>query len=199
MLRNLPMLAVILWVFVSMCACATRTPEDPTGTRGSFQPPTSPSIVVENFQNAFNEKNTENFLQCLADTTTRSNTPYKFEPSAEVRARYQTLFDTWTTQKERQAFLSMIARLSIDETPNVVLTNGVVAFSSPDSVVYVSDYEINASLNLPGLPNTLRGTLVFTITPEPSGLWSIMRWSDAKRSADTSETTWSLLKASVSN
>ncbi len=192
-------LLILLAGLLVVGGCATRTPEDPTGSRGTFQPPTSPSIVLENLVAAVGEKNTENYMLCLADPMTRSQYPFEFEPSAEARARFQSLFDEWTTSKERQSFLSMISRLNVDQRPQLFLLNTDVNFSSPDSTVYTSDYELNVDHGITSIPTTLTGTLVFVVTPEQSGQWSISRWTDAKRSSDTVESTWSLLKAQLTN
>lgn len=187
------------FLLFALLSCATRTPEDPIGSRGTFTPPTSPSIVIENFRAAVSEKNTENFMLCLSDVTSRSKYPYIFEPSAEARARYLSLFNTWSVQKERQAFLSMISRLDAGERPSLTFINSNVSFSSPDSTVYVTDYELVVDHGITTIPTTLVGTMVLAITPEPSGQWSISRWTDAKRPTDTVESTWSLLKAQLTN
>jgi hypothetical protein len=179
-------------------SCATRTPEEPTGNRGTYEPPTSPQIVIENFRNAVIEKNTQNFMLCLADPT-RSRATYVFEPSAEVGARFQAIFQSWSLNRERQAFISLIARLPTDVSLGLEFTNGSVAFSSPDSLVWVGEYRLSTKLDLAGVPNVLTGTMVLSIQPEASGLWSIARWGDAKRAADTLESTWSILKAQLSN
>lgn len=192
-------LLIALVAFLVVGGCATRTPEDPTGSRGTFQPPTSPSIVLENLVAAVGEKNTENYMLCLADPMTRSQYAFEFEPSAEARARFQSLFDEWTTSKERQSFLSMISRLNVDQRPQLFLLNTDVNFSSPDSTVYTSDYELIVEHGITSIPTTLTGTLVFVVTPEQSGQWSISRWTDAKRASDTVESTWSLLKAQLTN
>ena len=91
-----PLLALVAIVILG--GCATRTPADPSGNRGTFTPPTSPQIVLQNWTNAVAEKNTENYMLCLADETTRSNYPFIFEASAEAQARFQTLFDGWTAR-----------------------------------------------------------------------------------------------------
>lgn len=182
-----------------LSSCSTRTPEDPLGSRGTFVPPTSPSIVIENFRAAVSEKNTENYMLCLSDASTRSRYPFVFEPSAEARARYQSLFDSWSLQKERQSFVSMISRLSTDERPTLTFINSNFSFSSPDSSIFVTDYELVVDHGITSIPTTLVGTMVLAITPEPSGQWSISRWTDAKRPTDTVEATWSLLKAQLTN
>lgn len=182
-----------------LAGCTTRTPESPTGTRGTFEPPTSPAIVLANLRNAVTERNTENLMLCLADPTTRSTYPYRFEPSAEVRARYQSLFDAWSLNSERQAFLSLIARLPPEGRPTLDITTASIAFSSPDSTIYVADYVLTANHGVASVPTTLGGTMSLTITPERSGQWSIATWRDARRQSDTVEATWSLLKAALSN
>ncbi len=181
-----------------LASCTTRTPEEPTGNRGTYEPPTSPQIVIENFRNAVIEKNTQNFMLCLADPS-RSRVPYVFEPSAEAGARFQAIFQSWSITKEQQAFLSIIARLPTDVGLGLEFTNANIAFSSPDSLVWVGDYRLSTKLDLAGVPNVLTGTMVFSIRPETSGLWSITRWSDARRTGDTLESTWSILKAQLSN
>ena len=190
---------MILALALTLTACTTRTPEEPSGNRGTFVPPTSPSIVLDNLRNAVAEKNTENYMLCLADQDSRSSYLYLFEPSAEARARFQTLFELWSLQKERQSFLSMISRLTPEQRPLLNMSNIDVNFTSPDSTVYVTDYELIVDHGIITIPTTLRGTMVLAITPEPSGQWSISRWTDAKRTSDTTESTWSLLKAELSN
>ena len=189
---------VVTIAVLVVSSCATRTPEEPTGNRGTYEPPTSPQIVIENFRNAVIEKNTQNFMLCLADPT-RSRATYVFEPSAEVGARFQAIFQSWSLNRERQAFISLIARLPTDVSLGLEFTNGSVAFSSPDSLVWVGEYRLSTKLDLAGVPNVLTGTMVLSIQPEASGLWSIARWGDAKRTADTLESTWSILKAQLSN
>jgi len=186
---------------LSLCifACSTRPPESPTGSRGTFLPPTNPAIVLDNMRSAVSEKNTENFMLCLSDASTRSRYPYSFQPSAEARARYQTLYDAWTLQSERQAFVSMNSRLAADEFPTLTFINQTIAFASPDSSVYVMDYELLVDHGITSIPTTLNGTMALTVSPELSGQWSISRWTDAKRASDTVESTWSMLKAALSN
>ena len=190
---------VIMIIMVGIPGCGTRTPEGPTGSRGTFVPPTSPMIVIDNLRNALAEKNTENYALCLADNQTRSNYQFVFEPSAEVRARYQTLFDSWSVAKERQAFVSMSARIAPGQAAELTLTSLTTSYSSPDSVVLLSDYHLFVPHNIETVPTTLRGTMVLTVTPESSGQWSISRWIDARLPTDSAENTWSLLKANLAN
>jgi hypothetical protein len=189
--------AVLFSILVT--SCATRTPEDPSGGRGNFIPATTPGVVLENLQAALRDKNTENYMLCLADDATRSRYPFVFEPSAEAKARYQSLFIAWNRQSERQAFVSLTSRLTLDQFPDLSYQNLNINYSSPDSTIYVTDYQLVVEHGIASIPTVLHGTMVLTVTPEVSGLWSISRWADAKRTSDTVESTWSLLKAAASN
>lgn len=189
--------AIVMMVLL-VGGCSTRTPEAPTSFGGEFIPPVSADIVLDNFIAAVNNVNTENYMLCLADATLRSPQPFRFEPSAEARARYQALYDAWSNDKERQSFLAMRSRIR-DNRPLLSLFNRTETFSSPDLKIYSMDYELIVDHDLSAIPRTLTGTMVLELQRESSGQWSIARWIDARRSADTVESTWSLLKAQLSN
>lgn len=192
------LLTGIVVMMMLVGGCSTRTPETPTSFGGEFIPPVSADIVLDNFIAAVNNVNTENYMLCLADATLRSPQPFLFEPSAEARARYQALYDTWSTDKERQSFLAMRSRIR-DNRPLLSLYNRTETFSSPDLKIFSMDYELIVDHDLSLVPRTLTGTMVLELQREDSGQWSIARWIDARRAADTVESTWSLLKAQLSN
>lgn len=191
------LLTGIVVMMMLVGGCSTRTPETPTSFGGEFIPPVSADIVLDNFIAAVNNVNTENYMLCLADATLRSPQPFLFEPSAEARARYQALYDTWSTDKERQSFLAMRSRIR-DNRPLLSLYNRTETFSSPDLKIFSMDYELIVDHDLSLVPRTLTGTMVLELQREDSGQWSIARWIDARRAADTVESTWSLLKAQLS-
>jgi hypothetical protein len=194
-----PTLILALLVALLTGGCTTRTPEDPISGGATFVPPTSPSLVIENFRNAVNEKNAANLMLCLADVQRPSPRAYAFTPSAEIGARYQSLFARWDVTAERQAFLSLTSRVPSEARLDLIFSNASFSITTPDSAVFVSDYALTAPHTAPSLPTTVTGTLSFTILPEPSGLWSIAAWQDAKRPSDTVEATWSSWKAQLSN
>ncbi len=202
----LPAAIILLIVMLSSCAFfATREPEPPDTRRTSFQPPTSPQLVVSNLQNAIREKNAENYIQCLLSN---DGTPspgviqrmYVFEPSAEAAARFASVFVGWNTARERQAFLAMTARIPATATPELRFTNDRFEVLLPDSAVYVAEYTLRPNYMLSGVPDVFVGTLRFTIAVQPGGFWSIARWSD-QQAATVQATTasWSILKAQFAN
>ena len=62
----------LILCFVLVAGCSTRTPEAPDTGRSTYFPPTSPATVLSNLRYAVLEKNTENFMLCLSDQSTRS-------------------------------------------------------------------------------------------------------------------------------
>lgn len=187
--------------FLSGCGMfSTREPDSPVAGGQSFTPPTMPSLVIENLKNAVKEKNAENFTLCLADTSRGDFRSYRFEPSAEVAARYATLFSSWGIIAERQAFISLMSKIPADTPPVLTFSGGYFDVITQDSAVYISDYLLVANHSAAAIPKRGAGVIRLTIAQNTGGQWSIIRWSDANSTiVDTSATTWSALKAQFSN
>lgn len=199
---NLRVFIVILYSIFLLQGCSiftTRTPEEPLGSGSSFQQPVTELIVVSNFTNAVSEKNTENFIACLSDSSVNARRPFRFEPSSEAGARFSEQFRTWTIQNERQAFFSMISRVPNGEVCSLSLNNGRFDVRVPDSAVYVAEYVLQVNHSSASIPRTASGTLRLTIVPNQLNQWSIERWADLKPSGDSLSTSWSILKAQFSN
>lgn len=197
---NYIFIATLSSIFLACNLFSTRNPEEPTSSRSSFVPPTSPSIVISNFKSAITEKNTENFISCLSDTIRGGKSVFIFEPSAAVNAQYAGLFQTWNNSSERQSFLSLIGKLPTDVNPILQLTNARFDITSPDSAVYVADYTLTVRHSVQTVPTAVAGYMRLSIAVQTGGLWSIIRWTDSSPSQpDSINATWSLLKAKFSN
>jgi hypothetical protein len=86
MKNNFAIIFVIL--FISGCALfETRTPEPPTGGTGTFVPPTSPEIVIDNFIDCIRNKNVDNYISCFADSG------FFFTPSSNAATAFPSFFD----------------------------------------------------------------------------------------------------------
>jgi len=174
----------------------TRDPESPTDDKSSYLPPTSANIVISNFINAIQEKNTENYIANFSANT--NDFPYSFQPTANAYAIYTSLFETWDIDDERRSFLAMISNLSEETKPVLAISNQKFDVLSPDSAVFIADYILNLSHNLGSIDTDFSGTLQFTIIPKSDGLWYIQRWVDIKTQLDSLE-SWSILKAVFAN
>jgi hypothetical protein len=208
------LVALLLGSGTSSCALfSTRTPETPDTRRTSFQPPTSPQLVIANLLNAIREKNAENYLQCMVSETssgTGSSTGasasagrvFVFEPSAEAAARFAAVFVGWNTSRERQAFLAMVARIPSTAAPVVGFSNDRFEVLLPDSAVYVADYLLQPNYLLSGVPSSFQGKVRLSISALQGGFWGISRWSDqatASATASATSASWSVLKAQFAN
>lgn len=190
------MLALAFW---SCDWFATREPEDPDTGRSSFQPPTSADIVVSNFVNSLYEKNADNFLSCLADSTQTASFSYLFLPSAEANALFSSIFSQWERDSERQWATSMITSIESGVNPDMRLTNSRFEVLLPDSAVHISDYYLVVNHNIETIPEKFAGTMQLTLRHDANGLWSISRWIDTKAQNDSIPDTWSILKAQFFN
>jgi hypothetical protein len=75
-------------LFISGCGLfETRTPEYPDTDGGTFIPPTSPDIVIDNFVECIKNKNIDNYISCFVETG------YSFIPSSNASATFPSFFD----------------------------------------------------------------------------------------------------------
>lgn len=191
-----------LTIFLSSCELFnTRDPEPPDGSREGFQPPTSAKIVIDNFINAIENKNSSNYRACFADTTQGDPRDYYFISSSDAYSQYPTTFDEWTAFSEEQFFQSMLSILSDDSSPKLTLKNrSTFDVLLKDSAVLITEYQLEIEHNSEGLENLFGGTMQFTLYPNENNFWSIQRWSDNKQTSyDETEATWSILKARMIN
>lgn len=194
-------IALLLIILTASCGVfETRNPEEPDTGKTLLNPPTSPAAVIGNFQTAVKELNTENYLACFSDSVSGSS-QYIFEPSQNAKARFPSLFENWNKESERRAFTALKNSVGISSQVLMTLTNYTLMSSSPDSSVYTADYTLEADHTQSNTSKVFSGTMLITISPETSGLWTITRWRDysLKNIPDSLNYTWSYLKAAFSN
>lgn len=194
-------LSLISLLYLNSCNLfSLRNPEQPDNGNVSFQPPTSPTIVISNLTNAIIEKNAENYISCLTDSSaTISN--FNFLPSANATSSFIGTFDNWTTFSEKTYYLSMISNMESFNKPEILFTNVKLDLFS-DSAIYTSNYLINIEHKVSNFPKSFQGNLRFTIVQNNSGLWYIKRWYDYSNNdeiADSLKYTWSFIKGRFFN
>ncbi len=190
---------LIIFALVSSCDIfSTRNPEAPDTERSSFQPPTSANIVINNFVNAVEEKNPENYSACFPELSDE-DLFFEFVPSSEANSRFPELFSDWNSQTERSYFISLTSGLGEDAVSELKLNDDRFEILMPDSAVYVADYYFYVEHSQTSISKEFAGTMQLTLAPDDNQLWSVRRWIDAVNPEDTIETTWSILKANFSN
>ena len=192
----------IILLFLTLSACewfTTRDPEKPDTGRSTYQPPTSPNIVVSNLANAIKEKNIDNYISCFADSALYNVNQYAFVASADAQSRYTSLFTGWTLFSERQYFTTLLQNSPPETVPLLVMNNFNYQPYPPDTTIYTSEYFLRVNHNNPSAYSEFSGTLQFVILRNNSGLWCIQRWSDYRSQNDSLANTWSILKAQFSH
>jgi hypothetical protein len=193
-------------VLISLCclgisACSLfspREPEAPNRGRSTFIPATSPALVLDNLRSCIQEKNPDNFILCLSDTSRGTKRPYQFEPNPEAGVRFGSFFNSWSLYNERTALQALISRIPPDLQMNLELSNILFDVISPDSAVIFCDYMLNAPHTVSTIPQKAIGRARFVMIQQNGGQWCIQRWTDNRlSSADSS--TWSIYKAQFSN
>jgi len=176
----------------------TRDPELPEAGRSNYVPPTSPSVVVSNFIAAIVEKNVENYIACLADTSSSDKYAFQFNPTADAFALYSSIFRNWNHYAERNYFNKLISTMPAEISPQISFQNTRFEILLPDSAVFVADYDLVVEHLTANVDTRFKGTLQFTIYPRDNGLWSIKTWYDLQNVQDTVK-SWSFLKAQMAN
>ena len=171
---------------------STREAETPNIGRSDWFPPTSPSVVLANLRNAIQGKNANNYLKCLADTSTTSRA-FIFTPDQSVANNNPGFFNNWTTDSEgnyiRQIF-SVVPDDSVRKLELVTISEN----SYPDSAIFVQNYTLQFDHTLidTEYPRLAEGQVEFLIVPNlQTGYWYIQRWVDTGVSENP---TWSHYK-----
>jgi hypothetical protein len=172
----------------------TRDPEPPGQSSSTFTPPTSPNIVLDNLVSAVRERNTDNYIKCLADSNF-STRRFSFVPTQEAQSQYFTVFSSWSIGGERGYFENLKSRTTSTATSLLLFSNGSETIQS-DSAVYTRNYDLIYQHNVGGIPQEAKGTLQFYLGTDRNGLWMIYRWVDIKGNSDF---TWSDFKGRFSN
>ncbi|MGI6369387.1 MAG: hypothetical protein GX372_07900 [Ignavibacteria bacterium] len=186
---------ITIVIIITACACSileTREPENPEGSRGTFVPPTTPDIVMQNLIEAFNNKNGNNYSECF------SKTKFKFYPTSNVMAKYQSIFQNWDYQNEQKYMKATIANMQNESNPQLIFDKQKFDFISTDSAVFNAEYMIRCDFQMQNIENIYEGQMIITISAENNGLWAITKWQDFDKK-DSQYKTWSQLKANFYN
>lgn len=194
MLKKINIL-VLLAVLISGCGLfGLRDVETPTEPRSTFTPPTTPDIVLSNLSNAIIDKDINNYIQCIVDT---SSTAKRFVYTADISSQIQyPVFQNWQTVNERNYFYNLLSLTNAQSTSLLFVTN-VITNTYSDSAIYDMEYLVRFDHQKTNVAKTLTGKLRFIMVVNTKNLWAISRWIDFK--AVDSDTTWSVLKANFSN
>jgi hypothetical protein len=186
---------LILLCFLYSCGIfETRTPEEPDQSPVVFLPATSPELLVQNFVNSFKYKRLQNYSDCFV-----GEGKFNFIPAQDAFATYQSIFQYWSFADEQRSFKSIITSVSTDNTISLYFEKAQYQYTSPDSIIFTANYEINLPVVQPLNLKKYNGKILLTISQSTDGTYKIVRWTDFQASSDAIYPSWSVLKARYYN
>ncbi len=190
--------AIILICAALLAGCdpilGTRDVEPPDKqTGGSWQPPTTPEQVLENMEQAVLERNADNYIRCLSDST-QGDRSFRFVPDEETRNVYPGVFDDWDLQEEKRVFREMENSVPTDSILQLVFAEERERVEFTDSARIEVRYTLRAHHTRTEMDREATGRARFTFARNDQRNWVIYRWEDYR---DEERMTWSQLKATL--
>jgi hypothetical protein len=182
---------IALAILVAGCGIFdTRTPEEPGTGRSTFIPPTAPGIVVRNLSYSLQEKNSNNYANCINQTS------YSYVPDSKSQLLYETIFRDWNANSEKFYLDNLISQTNAGASSYLFLTDTVTTLISSDSSIATGDYIVVFQHNKTNIPKSSVGSFRLIITSEENNFFYIEKWEDFRK--NDSDFTWSELKANFS-
>ena len=174
----------------------TRTPEEPSQQSSNYIPPTTPSIVFQNMMNAFRDKNSENYYNSFADSST-SDYSFTFEPTYQAQLKYSGVFTSWTKESEKEYFDNIRWKLQSGAVPTLEFDTLIQQGIATDSVQYEAIYKLTVLHTQSNIPTQAKGKAQFFLVSNRSRYWFIHHWIDI--AMDQNDFTWSELKGAFAH
>lgn len=168
---------LIIFVLISCFSCdilTTRDPEKPIQPGTSLEQATIPSILFENIVKSFDKKITENYLNCLADSSL-IDSDYKFYPSSTSINNFNVL-QNWNRDSERRYF-NNLKNNTVSGKPITLTLSNEVANIQGDEAIYQYDYVITLE-TLSSVQEIYKGNAEFKIKIDRNNVWVITEWTD---------------------
>lgn len=163
---------------------SARTPEPPTEAGGTFLQPDTPEQVIANVQAAIQELSPLNYRRSFA-------ADLDVEPTPAALARDPSVWNGWGLTEEERYFSTLAAAAQFASGHELRFADDVLSIVDSERYVFDATYTLTVQHRRPNAPTTVAGTLTWTLTQAPDGLWRIQTWTD--RSEGTAP-SWSDLK-----
>ncbi|MCC7439973.1 MAG: hypothetical protein IT211_15925 [Armatimonadetes bacterium] len=191
--------AALLMLGAAIAGCglfATRDPEPPTSAGSNFEPPTAPTLVLRNLENALKFGNPSDYRRCFSDSG-RGLPPFRFFASAQGIAAAPTLFADWSIEREEKYLRTILAELQPDLACSVLFTpSEITELPIGDSIQFTASYLARFPHTHTAVEQVAEGELQLTLRLSRLNEWAIASWRDV---AIPGKTSWSVIKARFSN
>jgi hypothetical protein len=177
---------------ILICGCdifETRDPEQPDRSRSNYETPSEPQIVIQNLQNAFSDRNSDNYKKNFALGPPLVNRIFIFLPTSLALSSDPALWASWNVENEFRYFNNLVTRVP-EGLPITLLLSEEQYSPSIDSTIYTAKYFISIP-NLTGDPEIYEGSLKFYMITDNQLAWVIHYWEDISKE---NKSSWSDLK-----
>ncbi|NWF87940.1 MAG: hypothetical protein HXY50_00600 [Ignavibacteriaceae bacterium] len=167
----------------------TREAEPPEAPRSDYQTAFTPEILISNFINSLKDKDIENYLSCLADSSFTEKV-FIFSPSSEALSQFPALGENWGKRNESQYLSNLKAKIS-EDVPIILSLSNTSTSVHGDSLTYIASYSLSTQINDDTYPSVYQGEMILELIRDSRFVWSIYLWRDIK---GTNFPSWSELK-----
>lgn len=186
-------LLIILALSLLLVSCAknpfsSRDSDTPVSAAGTFIPPTSPEIVLENLRLAYNELVISNFIQSID-----SNFVFRFDFIEGA-----TLDTTWDFAQEVNLTENLFSDFRLSEGELTISVEMTPQFGQEDIVldtmaIMIRSYVITVSDTLQKETEVYEGVSQFELIESSFNYWTLLVWEDLH--VDTRTKSWADLKS----
>jgi len=168
---------------------STRSAEEPSVRRGTWEDPVFYDAVLRNLENSYNEQIIDNFTDSISED-------FRFVPDPVDAAQNPGIFDDWGFEQERDVTRSIFSSGtgSFIDLALVDTTMEVTFYPTGDTVRAEIIYDLSVDQDTVSAPRHAAGRAIFFVSEGDGGLWKVYRWED-----DTSDypdsSSWGALKA----
>jgi len=185
---------ILMPIIITSCDLfGTRNPEKPDTVGTGYIPPTSYDVVIENLINSIKEKNLNNYLLCLSDSSFTGISQFEFIADPQISAQFQGIFSEWNINSEEKYFTSMISSVLEETNPILNFTDSEYE-SFNDSIIFNGNYFLSINFSDEQSEKNYSGNTRIVLKRSSSGFWYITSWYDFQ-SNENILFTWSFLKS----
>lgn len=187
---------VIILLPLMLTSCdlfSTRNPEQPDTAGTGYIPPTSYDLVIENLKNSIKERNLNNYLLCLSDSSFTGISQFEYIADPQISSQFQGIFSEWNTNSEEKYFSSMVSSILEETKPILNFTDGKYQ-NFIDSIIFNGTYFLSINFSDEQSEKNYNGTTRIVLKRSSTGFWYITSWYDFQAN-DNNLFTWSYLKS----
>lgn len=186
------LLLILAMLLIASCAknpFSARDSEEPSEAAGTFVPPTSPEIVLENLRLAYEEMVIGNYIECLDSSFTfvfdfieGSLIDTSWDQTVEINLTENLFADFRAREANRKISVDFFLQA---EQQDVLLDSAAMMIRS---------YLVTVQDSSGAVVETYEGVAQFDLVEAAFNFWSLARWEDLHQATDTP--SWADLKNS---